>query len=63
MRAQAKLQACRYREVRQTICTFERGVLLLRGEVSSYHLKQIAQSVLMKMDGVTRIENQIHVRP
>ena len=61
-RAQAGLRGCPYREVRKTTCLFHKGVLLLRGEVSSFYLKQIAQTVLMNVEGVKHIVNTIHVR-
>ncbi|MCA9160842.1 MAG: BON domain-containing protein [Planctomycetales bacterium] len=61
-RAQASLRGCPYREVQKTTCLFHKGVLLLRGEVSSYYLKQIAQTVLMNVEGVNHIVNTIHVR-
>lgn len=61
-RAQASLRACPYREVRNTTCLFHKGVFLLRGDVSSFHMKQIAQTVLMNVEGVKHIVNTIHVR-
>lgn len=60
-RAQAKLRACPYREVQKTTCFFHKGVLLLQGTVSSYYLKQIAQTVLMHVEGVRHIVNTIRV--
>ena len=60
-RAQAKLRACPYREVQKTTCLFHKGVLLLQGTVSSYYLKQIAQTVLMRVEGVRHIVNTIRV--
>lgn len=60
-RAQARLRACPYREVQRTTCLFHKGVLLLQGTVSSYYLKQIAQTVLMHVEGVRHIVNTIRV--
>ncbi len=60
-RAQASLRACPYREVRKTTCLLHKGVLLLRGDVSSFYMKQIAQTVLMNVEGVKHIVNSIHV--
>lgn len=60
-RAQARLRACPYREVRKTTCLFHKGVLHLRGDVSSFYMKQIAQTVLMNVEGVKHIVNTIHV--
>jgi hypothetical protein len=37
------------------------GVLILRGCLPSYHLKQLAQQVVVRLEGVERIDNQIQV--
>jgi osmotically-inducible protein OsmY len=37
------------------------GVLVLRGCLPSYYLKQVAQEVVAHLEGVERIENQIEV--
>ncbi len=60
-RAQARLRACPYREVQGTTCLFNKGVLLLQGRVSSFYLKQVAQTVLMNIEGVKQIVNMIQV--
>ena len=36
-------------------------VLVVRGAVPSYYLKQVLQSVLKEVDGVRRIDNQVTV--
>ena len=36
-------------------------VLLVRGQVPSFYLKQVLQSVLRDVGGITRIENQVDV--
>jgi hypothetical protein len=40
---------------------FDDGILLLRGRVPSFYLKQILQTWLAKVDGVRRIDNQVDV--
>jgi hypothetical protein len=40
---------------------FEEEVLVVRGSVPSFYLKQILQTVLRKVDGVRRIDNQVTV--
>jgi osmotically-inducible protein OsmY len=60
-RAQASLRACPHREVQKTTCLFNKGVMLLQGDVSSFHLKQIAQTILMNVEGVRHIVNTIQV--
>ncbi len=42
-------------------CEFLNGVLILRGHLPTYYLKQIAQQAVFHLDGVDRIENQIEV--
>jgi hypothetical protein len=42
-------------------CTFESGVLHLRGCVPTYYLKQVAQSVVVDLEGVLRVNNQLEV--
>lgn len=61
-RAQARLRACPYREIRKTTCLFHKGVLRLSGDVSSFYMKQIAQTILKNIEGVKFIVNTIHVR-
>lgn len=60
--AQASLRACPYREVQKITCLFHNGALLLQGTVSSFYLKQIAQTVLMHVEGARHIVNAIQVR-
>jgi len=42
-------------------CEFHEGVLVLRGSVPSYHLKQVAQAVVASLEEVVQIENRIEV--
>jgi osmotically-inducible protein OsmY len=37
------------------------GVLVLRGCLPTYYLKQVAQEVVVSVQGVERIDNQIQV--
>lgn len=37
------------------------GLLILKGQVPTYHMKQVAQSVAKTIDGVEGIENQVIV--
>lgn len=37
------------------------GRVILRGDVTSYYQKQMAQEALRRVDGVSAIENQIEV--
>lgn len=42
-------------------CEYLSGVLILRGFVGTYYLKQVAQTAVSQLDGVERIDNQIQV--
>ncbi|MCA9217469.1 MAG: hypothetical protein KDB27_30585 [Planctomycetales bacterium] len=39
-----------------------KGTLVLSGQVPSFYLKQILQTVLSELDGVEQIENRVEVR-
>jgi hypothetical protein len=40
---------------------FEGGVLIIRGAVPTYHLKQLIQTALMRLNGVEQLDNQVSV--
>ena len=40
---------------------FTDGVLMLRGRVPSFYLKQVLQAWLSSIEGVSRIDNQVDV--
>lgn len=50
-----------YHSIRHVNCTFCNGVLTLRGSVPNYHMKQIAQTSVQGISGVSQIENRIEV--
>lgn len=61
-RAIAKqFDTCPYREVRNVEIFFSDGLVHLQGVLSSFHLKQIAQTLVQRVAGVERIENCIEV--
>ncbi len=39
----------------------EEGVIILRGTVDSFYLKQVAQETIRNIDGIERIENHLEV--
>ena len=59
--AGARLRCSAYRDVRGVTCEFHEGVLTLRGRVPSYYMKQIAQSLVLGMDGAEEINNRLEV--
>ena len=49
-----------YHPLRTVSCQLTDGVLILRGNVKTFYLKQLAQETVAKVDGVT-IKNEIQV--
>ena len=46
---------------REISCSYEKGVLILRGRVPSFYLKQVLQTTLKGIPGVNRIDNRVDV--
>jgi hypothetical protein len=61
--AETQLRNSGYLELRRLQCSFHDGVLTLNGHVSSYYLRQIAQSSVQGLQGVVAINNQLLVLP
>ena len=59
--ARAVLRQSPYHEIRGVTCEFHEGVLTLRGHVSSYYSKQIAQTLVYRMAGVEEVNNRLKV--
>jgi osmotically-inducible protein OsmY len=50
-----------YLAVRGVSCECDHGVLFLRGRLSSFHQKQVAQETVARVKGVTQVINEIEV--
>jgi hypothetical protein len=50
-----------YPELWSATCEFHEGVLTLRGEVPSFFLKQVAQSIVFGIERVKSIDNHLDV--
>lgn len=50
-----------YRSVRAILCECRHGVLFLRGRLSSFYYKQVAQETVAKVRGITQVVNEIDV--
>jgi len=50
-----------YSSLRAVSCKLIDGVMVLRGEVPSYYLKQMAQEAVLRLEGVQKIDNQIRL--
>jgi osmotically-inducible protein OsmY len=55
------LQNSPYQAVRGVLCECDHGVLFLRGRLSSFHQKQVAQEAVARVKGVTQVINEIEV--
>ena len=55
------MQSSPYPDVRSISCEFQDGVIVLRGQVDSFYLKQVAQETIRNVEGVTVIVNIISV--
>lgn len=59
--AQARLRNSGYHELHLVSCEFHEGVLTLRGRVSSFYLKQVAQELIRRLDGAEEVNNRLEV--
>ena len=59
--AERRLRSNPYLALKNVSCGWLDGVLVLRGCLPSYYLKQIAQEAVASLAGVERIDNQIQV--
>ena len=59
--AESRLQTSGYPQLRKVSCEFHEGVLTLRGQVSTFHLKQIAQTLVRRLEGIGEINNRLEV--
>lgn len=59
--ARQRLDSSAHREIQDLPCEFADGVLVLRGWVPTYHLKQLAQETVRHIRGVALIRNHVDV--
>ena len=59
--AEECLRSTPYPTLKRCSCSLLDGVLVLRGCLPTYYLKQVAQEVVASLPGVERIDNQIQV--
>jgi osmotically-inducible protein OsmY len=60
-RAREHLRQSPHQEVRAVSCEFDRGVLRLRGRLSSFYHKQLAQEAVARLTGVREVVNEVVV--
>ena len=56
-----RLQDSPYTVLRRISCECKHGVLFLRGQLFSFHEKQVAQETVAGIDGVTQVVNEVEV--
>ena len=61
--AEGCLRRTPYLALKNVACDCRDGVLVLRGCLPSYYLKQVAQEIVARLEGVQAIDNQIQVVP
>jgi osmotically-inducible protein OsmY len=61
--ARSRLQRSSYSALKDVGCTCRDGTLELQGFLPSYYLKQVAQTLVTGVDGVTAVVNRIEVTP
>lgn len=59
--AERQLRGSRYTGLMNVHCDFYEGVLILRGQVDSYYLKQLAQTFVRNIPQVGQIDNRLDV--
>ncbi len=59
--AEARLMESPYRELHRISCKSRKGVVTLRGRVSCYYLKQLAQEFVGQLGAVVKIDNRLNV--
>jgi osmotically-inducible protein OsmY len=59
--AERCLRSTSHLALRNLSCDYLDGVLVLRGRLPTYYLKQVAQEVVTQLEGVESIDNQIQV--
>ena len=59
--AQRILGESPYHELRRLKCQYRGGVLTVAGRLSSFFLRQVAQTAVQDLDGVSEIDYRIEV--
>jgi BON domain len=59
--AESRLRSNSYLALKNVSCEYQQGRMILHGCLPTYYLKQLAQEVVARVDGVGQIVNQISV--
>ena len=60
-RAEECLRQSPYFYLRNLLCRFDAGVLTITGKVPYWQLRNFAESIVSRVDGVQQIANQVEV--
>jgi hypothetical protein len=58
---QDRFHRCPYLPLRNIECRLDDGILLLRGRVPTFYLKQLAQTIGHSLNGIRRVINELRV--
>jgi osmotically-inducible protein OsmY len=59
--AERRLKESAYLDLRYVTCEFRDGVVTLSGRVPTFYLKQVAQTIVGKLDHVEQVVNNLDV--
>ena len=59
--AKQRLRDSGYHILTSVSCDYREGVLILRGCVPTYYMKQIAQTVVQNIEEISQIDNRLEV--
>lgn len=59
--AQKRFSESSYSALRSVSCEYHEGMFVLRGTVPSFHMKQLAQELVRKIEGVGAVVNSLEV--
>jgi osmotically-inducible protein OsmY len=57
------LHSCGYAGLRRLRCEATDAVVIVHGVVPSYYLKQMAQTIVQRLDGIRSVVNLVEVQP
>jgi hypothetical protein len=57
-----RLQSSHYSALRQLGCEVTEAVIVLTGIVPTYYLKQMAQTIILRLEGIRSMVNLVEVR-
>ncbi len=60
--AQKRFSESSYFALRGVSCEYHEGMFVLRGAVPSFHMKQLAQELVRKIEGVGAVVNALEVK-